>query len=219
MLFVIATPIGHPKDITVRALETLKKSDLVVGEEDRELSKFLKMNGLLDKPTKLLNEHSTRQDLEEVLNLCRQKNVALISDCGTPGFCDPGADLVQLCYKNSIPVTGLPGPSSLMTALSVSGMRLNQFLFVGFLPQKTEERQKLLKQVAKEPHAQVIMDTPYRLSKLLSELNELMPKRHAFLALDLTQQTERLLPGPIAELNAKVRDLKAEFVLILSPSS
>lgn len=217
-LFVVATPIGHPKDITVRALETLKKADLIIGEEERELSKFLKINNLLDKPTQLLNEHSIKKDIEELLNLCRQKNVALVSDCGTPGFCDPGSDLVQLCHKNSIQVIGLPGPSSLMTALSVSGMKLSQFLFVGFLPQKTEERVKALKDVAKEARAQILMDTPYRLSKLLSELDKLMPKRHAFLALDLTQQTEKLITGPISEVRGKVQDLKAEFVLILSPN-
>ncbi len=218
-LYVVATPIGHPKDITVRALEILQKCDVIIGEEDRELSKFIKMNKLDPKETHLLNEHSETKDIAKLINLCRTKTVALISDCGTPGFCDPGADLVSLVRKENIPVTSLPGPSSLAAALSLSGMRLDSFVFAGFLPQKTEERQKALNQVAKEPRAQVLMDTPYRLEKLVTELSLAMPNRYAFLGLDLTQSSEKTYYGKLTELVQKVKDHKAEFVLILSSSS
>lgn len=218
-LFVVATPIGHPKDITLRALEVLQKCPVIIGEEDRELSKFIKINKLEPKETHLLNEHSTQKDLTSLVNLCRSQNVALISDCGTPGFCDPGADLVNLARKENIPVTSLPGASSLTTALSLSGMRLDSFVFVGFLPQKTEDRQKALTLVAKEPRAQVLMDTPYRLEKLISELAQTMPNRYAFIGLDLTQSTESSHFGKLTELTSKVKDRKAEFVLILSPAA
>ncbi|MDZ4662386.1 MAG: 16S rRNA (cytidine(1402)-2'-O)-methyltransferase [Pseudomonadota bacterium] len=216
-LYVVATPIGHPKDITVRALEVLQKCEVIIGEEERELSKFIKMNRLDPNETHLLNEHTNQKDIVALASLCRDQSVALISDCGTPGFCDPGAELVNLARKENIPVTSLPGPSSLATALSLSGMRLDSFLFVGFLPQKTEERQKALIQVAKEPKAQILMDTPYRLEKLATELSVLMPNRYAFLGLDLTQSTEKALFGKLSELVIKVKDQKAEFVLILSP--
>ena len=120
-LKLVATPIGDPKDITLRAIDVLKEADVVIGEERREVSKLLKSLGIEAKMLELLNEHSRDNDVTDLLELCRTKSVALVTDCGTPGFCDPGARLVAACRREGILSTPVPGASSLMCLLSVSG--------------------------------------------------------------------------------------------------
>ncbi len=216
-LCLIATPIGHPKDISLRAVEYLGSCDVIIGEEERELQKFLKIIKVEAKATELLNEHSTPADLKRLTHLAREKKVALVSDCGTPAFCDPGADLVAACYKENIPVTTIPGASSVMAALSLSGFPLKEFVFKGFLSQKTPERAKEIKELKSEQKSIVLMDTPYRLEKLISELANEMPDREAFLAANTTQREEWSFRGSIRNLLALVKDKKAEFVLVLGP--
>lgn len=218
-LCLVAVPIGHPKDISQRAIDFLRNCDVIVGEEERELQKFLKTIQVDAKATELLNEHSSPQDLKKILNLVREKKVALVSDCGTPAFCDPGANLVELCYKNQIPVTTIPGASSVMAALSLSGFQLKEFLFKGFLSQKTPERAKEVKSLSKELRPIVLMDTPYRLEKLIAELSQEMPDREAFIAANTTQRDEWSFRGKIRDLNPVVKDKKAEFVLVLGPAN
>ncbi len=214
-LAIVATPIGHPGDITLRAIETLKNAEIVIGEERKEVSKLLKSLGIEKKEYFLLNEHSRDDDVKELLELCRTKTVALVSDCGTPGFCDPGARLVAACRKEKIPVTTAPGASSLMSILSLSGENLRQFVFRGFLPAEREERERAVRELAREDRPVVLMDTPYRLVRLLSELAEKFPERRALLGIDLTQATEEILEDRLSELRVKVGERKAEFILIL----
>lgn len=214
-LFIVATPIGNYKDITLRALEVLRSADLVIGEERKELSKLFKFLEIPPKDTEFLNEHSRPEDIRSLLEICRTKNVALVSDCGTPGFCDPGALLVAACRKEKIPVTPLPGASSLMTLLSVAGHRLDQFLFLGFLPAEREERNRSLQSLKTQKTPVVLMDTPYRLAKLISELALIFPARKAILGLNLTQPEEKILEDSIQNLSKYAEGKKAEFVLIL----
>ncbi len=218
MLYLVATPIGNPKDISLRALEVLKECDFVIGEEKRELMPFLKSHGLEKKPVDFLNEHSRERDLEDYVNLCATQTVCLVSDCGTPGFCDPGADLVAACRKKGIVVKSVPGASSLMTLVSLAGLRLDRFVFLGFLPVDASERRKALEEIKKERRAIVLMDTPYRLVRLLSELNEVIPTRLAVLGGELTKENEFVYEGKIADIQKKVGETKAEFVLLLKPS-
>lgn len=216
-LCLIATPIGNPKDISVRALEYLRSCDVIVGEEERELQKFLKLNNIEIGFTELLNEHSPVTDLKKLVALAKEKKVALISDCGTPAFCDPGAELVKACYQSGVNVTTLPGPSSVMAALSLSGFALKEFIFKGFLSQKTEERAKEIKELVREKRSIVLMDTPYRLEKLITELNKEMPEREVFIAANTTQRDEWSFRGQIKSLLPKSAGKKAEFVLVLGP--
>ncbi len=214
-LTLVATPIGDPKDISLRALEALRACDFILGEEKRVLMPFLKSHGLEKKPVDFLNEHSKERDLKDYLGLCREKYVCLVSDCGTPGFCDPGADLVELCRNENIEVRAVPGASSLMTLISLSGVRLDSFLFLGFLPAENTQRKKALDEIAREKRAIIVMDTPYRLAKLLTELAELQPNRMGVLGLDLTLATELVHVGSLTQIQKKVGDMKAEFVLLL----
>lgn len=214
-LSVIATPIGDAKDISYRAVETLRDADVVIGEEFKEVSKLLKGLDIKGKLLEVLNEHSKPEDVEALLKLCLEKKVALVSDCGTPGFCDPGAALIQLCRKNNVEVRTLPGASALMGLLSLSGERINQFIFRGFLPAENEARAAEIKKLKTEKRAVILMDTPYRLKKLLTELSEAMPARRALLTCDLTQETEVVVEGLVKDLSSKLVKEKAEFMLLL----
>lgn len=214
-LYVIATPIGHAKDISLRAIETLQSAEVVIGEEFKEVSKLLKGLEIKGKALEVLNEHSTPADVQSLLEICREKKVALVSDCGTPGFCDPGAALVQLCRKQSVEIHSLPGASSLMGLLSLSGERINQFIFRGFLPAENQARAAEIQKLKAEKRAIVLMDTPYRLKKLLSELSEAMPTRRALLTCDLTQESEVVVEAAVKDLSAKLIKDKAEFMLLL----
>lgn len=218
-LQIIATPIGNPGDITLRAIESLRAADVVIGEERAEVSKLLKRLEATGKRLELLNEHSKDEDVAELLELCRSQKVALVSDCGTPGFCDPGAKLVRACRAAGIPVEALPGASSLMTLLSMNGTDFKEFLFRGFLPAEKEERAQALNELKRERRAVVLMDTPYRLSRLLSELAQAFGERKALIGLDLTQPTEKVLEAPLSQLAKEFADKKAEFILLLHPSN
>jgi 16S rRNA (cytidine1402-2'-O)-methyltransferase len=217
-LTLIATPIGNPRDISERAIASLKTAEIVIGEERREVSKLLKSLGIEGKTLELLNEHSTDEDVKQLRDLCRDKQVALVTDCGTPGFCDPGARLVAACRADGLITSPVPGASSLMCLLSVSGRDMREFLFRGFLPAERESRAAALRELERERRPVVIMDTPYRLTKLLGELAARFPERRALLGCDFTQATESIHEGKLKDLASAIGERKAEFILALFPS-
>ncbi len=215
----MATPIGNPGDITLRALQTLRDCEIVIGEERKEVSKLLKAAEIFDKEIYLLNEHSKDADVADLLNLCQNRNVALVSDCGTPGFCDPGARLVAACRAAGVPITSVPGASSLMCLLSLGGYRLDQFLFRGFLPAEKESRAAAIDELSRERRPVILMDTPYRLEKLLGELAARYPQRKALLGLDFTTAAEEIHEADLVTLAQKIAGRKAEFMLLLYPNA
>ena len=216
-LELLATPIGNDGDITLRAIEVLRAADVVIGEERREVSTLLKRLGIEGKRLELLNEHSREEDLRELVQLCRTSRVALVTDCGTPGFCDPGANLVALCRAEGISSKPVPGASSLMCLLSVSGKYLNEFLFRGFLPAEKEARATALTELVAEKRPVILMDTPYRMIRLLEELAERFPARRVLLGCDFTQSTETVIDAAASELPKLIGERKAEFILALFP--
>ena len=163
-----------------------------------------------------MNEHSDDQDLEFLLNECKNKTVSLVSDCGTPGFCDPGANLVHLCRRHGVSVVPVPGASSLMAFLSVCGFRLDQFLFRGFLPANTEQRIIALKELQKEKTPIIIMDTPYRLTKTIKDLIEYFPQSVCVLGYKLTQEEEQIVQGSPKELESVFSGKKGEFMILIT---
>jgi 16S rRNA (cytidine1402-2'-O)-methyltransferase len=215
-LTVVSTPIGNFQDITLRAIETLKAADVVICEEYKPAKILLKRLEIGEKELFQLNEHSHEKDLPELVELCRTKNVALISDCGTPGFCDPGAKLVELCYREKIHVDVNPGPSSLMALLALSGIELKEFQFVGFLPAEKEARHKKIATLKNLRVPLVIMDTPYRLEATLKELTVDFGASTAVLGVDLTGEKHQLSKGRLSEL-AKQNWGKNPFVLLIQP--
>lgn len=216
-LHLIAVPIGHPGDITLRAVETLKGADVVIGEERKEVSKLLKSLGIEGKRLELLNEHSSDQDVRDLLKLCATQKVALVSDCGTPGFCDPGARLVAACRSEGLASSPVPGASSLMCLLSVCGHDMREFLFRGFLPAEREARALAFRDLERERRPVILMDTPYRLGRLLEELASRWPERRAVLGCDFTQSTETVIEASLKELPRLVGERKAEFIMAVFP--
>lgn len=220
ILYIVATPIGHPDEITLRALDILKQVDSIICEERKVASRFLK--GIeISKPLYELNEHNEAEMVNDVLiKLLDGQNLALISDCGTPVFSDPGRKLLEIMYGSGIQVIPISGPSSLMTAISICPFDLKQFLFLGFLPPKTEQRKIALQRHNNSTEALILMDTPYRMGKLLGEVASVFGnKQNIFLATDLTLPTEKVYLGPVQEVQAKVQQRKAEFILIIEKSN
>jgi 16S rRNA (cytidine1402-2'-O)-methyltransferase len=216
-LYIVATPIGNPKDITLRALDVLKKVNGIICEEYRQGNRLLSQ---LDIENELitLNEHNEVQEADNIISrLMQGENLAIISDAGTPVFADPGGYLLQKIYQLNIPLTPIPGPSSLMTALSLCDFSIDQFIFAGFPPQKSPERQNFLKKYQNETIPVLLMDTPYRLTKLLTEIQDIFGKgQDILLACDLTQKTEAIFRGQIGTILPKVTGQKKEFILILN---
>ena len=218
-LHLIATPIGTETDITLRAIERLKAATVVIGEERKEVSKLLKRLDIPGKQMELLNEHSTTEDLADLLKLCKEHDVALVTDCGTPGFCDPGSKLVSACRAAGVKVSPVPGASSLMCLLSVCGDYMSEFLFRGFLPADRDSRQAALRELDREQRPVVLMDTPYRLNRVMDELSQRWPTRRAVIGLDFTQETEVIYEAKLKELPALVGDRKAEFIIVIFPAT
>lgn len=217
-LYVIATPIGNNDDMGLRALSILREVEVIITEERKEGSKLLRHHGISGIPLEVLNEHTDREDIDRLVEICRTRSTALISDAGTPGFCDPGAELVSRCRKAGIRVQSVPGPSSLMSLLSICGRRLDQFFFRGFISAKTEERISQLAELKNVKIPVVLMDTPYRLKKILAELAVSHPENLILLGLNLSQAEEEFLEGTAKKVLSQLKVDKAEFVLILLPS-
>ncbi|RJQ44964.1 MAG: 16S rRNA (cytidine(1402)-2'-O)-methyltransferase [Anaerolineaceae bacterium] len=217
VLYIVATPIGNPKDISLRAIEVIKNSDRIICEERRIGSTLLHQLKIEKKAVMELNEHNEEQLAQElVLALVNGENLALISDCGTPAFADPGALLVQLAMDYEIKVVPVPGASSLMALLSISPEPLKEFYFAGFLPRKEDERKAKLDQLRKMRVPVVLMDTPYRLERMLQDIQNTFGKgRVITLGLNLTMPNEKVIHQPVGEVLKKLKGQKAEFILIV----
>ena len=216
-LYLVATPIGNENDISIRGLEILRKADHIILEERKEGTSFLRKHQISGKNYRELNEHTDKKEVEELCDLCKEHLVALITDCGTPGFADPGADLVRLCRQQNIPIHSVPGASSLMTLLSLAGQKVGEFLFRGFLSAENELRKSQWQELKKEKRAIIIMDTPYRLEKTVHELQEHFPSRRILIGLNLTQDNEWVCEGLPQEIARQNPHKKAEFMVLIYP--
>lgn len=216
-LYLVSTPIGNYRDITLRAIDVLEKADAVICEEFRQGSTTLKKVGVGKKDLIQLNEHNEEEESESIAReILMGKTYALISDCGTPVFADPGTRLVRTCIDYSIPVVPVPGPSSVVAALSVSPLPMEEFYFVGFLPRKTDVRKQHLQRLRNLQISLVIMESPYRLVKILQELTQVFGKGQLVtLAYNLTMPGEHIYHGSVSEIQKVIKDKKGEFVLIL----
>lgn len=217
-LTLVPTPIGHNDDFTLRGLESLRAATHIIVEERKESTVWLRAHGITKGSYETLNEHSTPEDIKALTALCRDHDVALITDCGTPAFCDPGADLVKACRAAGIQVRALPGASSLMTLLSLTGERLDEFVFRGFLPVKTEEREPAWKALSREARAIVILETPYRCKKWIQEAAQFHPERRFLIALNLTQPNELVVEAKGRDLPGKIPAEKAELIALMYPT-
>lgn len=235
MLYLVATPIGNLKDITLRALEILKTADIIACEDTRRTGQLLKHYEISaprsgnvtaedapgGRPQHLLSfhEHSGQGRIREIISLLKEgKMVALVSDCGTPLISDPGFPLVREAIREGIRVEAVPGPSALVSGLVASGLPTERFAFWGFLPAKSARRKKELKEAGKLEHTLVFFESPYRITAVLGEMVEIFGDREAAVCRELTKKFEEVIRGNLAELAARFRQSKAlgEFVLVVA---
>jgi len=212
-LFIVATPIGNLKDITLRALEVLKSVDLIACEDTRVTVKLLN-HYEIKKPLVSFHEHTKIKKIENLISeLQIGKNIALVTDAGTPGIADPGGVLVSEAIKNDIEVVPIPGVSALTTALSIAGFPSNEFIFLGYFPKK-KGRQTLLKGIAQEKRTIVFYESPHRILKTLDGLKEYLENREIVVCRELTKKFEEIYRGKVSDIIGKVKP-KGEFVIVI----
>lgn len=216
-LFLCATPIGNLEDITIRVLETLKQADIIAAEDTRHTLKLLNHYGIKAKLTSY-HEHNKYEKTEVLIKeLLEGKNIALVTDAGTPAISDPGEELAQAAFEAGIEVTSLPGASALVVALSVSPLSSRRFVFEGFLPSEKKERREILESLKKETRTIVLYEAPHRLRKTLEELEEALGDRRINLCRELTKMHEDILLSTISELRQffETNEARGEMVLVI----
>jgi 16S rRNA (cytidine1402-2'-O)-methyltransferase len=217
-LYLVATPIGNLEDITLRALKTLKEVDIIACEDTRQTLNLLN-HYQIKKPLISYFGHNEKQRSQHLVQeLLTGKNIALVSNAGTPIISDPGYELVKKCIDSNIIIKAIPGTSACLSALIVSGLSSDRFVFEGFLPRKTPKRKKRLQEIAREQRTVILYESPYRLTKTLSELKEVLGECQIVIARELTKFYEEIKRGTIEEIIQEVsgKTIKGEITLIIA---
>ncbi len=218
ILYVVATPIGNLEDISLRALRILSEADLILCEDTRQTQKLLNFYKI-KKPTLSYHQHTGLNKTEYILELLKSgKNLALVSDAGTPGISDPGGKLVALATKENIQVLPVPGASALTSIISISGVPLDRFIFLGFLPHK-KNRKKFIAEIINSKYPVIFYESPYRIIKTLKELLVLSVKKEVVVGRELTKKFETVLRGDLENVLKNIEsdkiNSKGEFVVIV----
>jgi len=224
ILYIVGTPIGNLEDITKRALRILSEVDLILCEDTRVTKKLLDHYGI-KTPTLSYHEHSKLKKIEYIIQLLKEgKNLALVSDAGTPGISDPGNKLIELIVKDledGVKIVPIPGSSAITTAVSISGLPMDKFIFLGFPPAK-RKRKKFFEEVINSKYPVMFYESPYRIIKTLNELNSLYTKyniqnTNTVVCRELTKKFETIYCGKIEEVVKKIEKdkIKGEFVVIV----
>jgi 16S rRNA (cytidine1402-2'-O)-methyltransferase len=216
-LYIVSTPIGNLKDITLRAIETLNEVDFILCEDTRVTSILLKQYSII-KQLISFNAVSEIKKIPAIIErLLNGQSYALVSDSGTPAISDPGIRLVSESIKNGIQIISIPGATALIAALTVSGLPTDAFIFEGFLPLK-KGRQKKLKELSEEERTIVLYESSHRIEKLINELSDYFPQRYIVICRELTKKFEEYWRGYPAELreNLKEKIIKGEFVVVIA---
>jgi 16S rRNA (cytidine1402-2'-O)-methyltransferase len=218
ILYIVATPIGNLKDITLRALEILKSVDLIAAEDTRHTKKLLSHYDI-HTPLTSYFEHNQLKKTDYIINqLKSSKSVALVSDAGTPGISDPGFVVINRAIKEGIKLEAIPGPSALIAGLVSSGLPTDRFVFEGFLPVKSAARQRRLKELSVEKRTIVLYESPHRVLKTLQDIADIIPEAKLVCARELTKMFEEIKSGSPGEILAyfKKTTPKGEFTLVIN---
>ena len=218
-LYIVATPIGNLEDITIRALNILKEVDLIAAEDTRHTLKLLN-HYEITKP--LISYHRHNEDKKkEVLieKLKNGENIAIVSDAGTPGICDPGEEVIKQAIEENIEVIPIPGACAFVNALICSGIDTKEFTFLGFLPINKKLRKEKLEEIKKETKTTILYEAPHKLKTTLEDLGEILGDRQIAIARELTKIHEEFIRGTIEEIIRKTENLKGEFVIIIEGTS
>lgn len=217
-LFIVSTPIGNFKDITLRAIETLTKVNFIACEDTRVTANLLNHYEIKSELISLNAANESSKIKYITSRIISGESCALVSDAGTPGISDPGVRLISAAMSEGINIVPVPGVSAAITALTFSGLPTDSFVFEGFLPQK-KGRQKLLKKLSEEERTIILYESTYRIEKLLNELNEYMPDRFVVVCRELTKKFEESWKGKPAEILTALpgKITKGEFTVVISP--
>lgn len=220
-LYIVATPIGHRDDLSIRAIDTLKSVDRVLAEDTRHSGSLLRHHGI-NTPTVSLHEHNEQERVSSVLSWLQSgESLALISDAGTPLISDPGYRLVKACLEAGVSVSPVPGASAVIAGLSVSGLPTDAFRFVGFPPAKTAARERWLSALKSDPHTLVMYESPHRIQASVMSMQSVFgPDRLMTVGRELTKQYETLLHGTIESvierIDADTNQTRGEFVVMVA---
>jgi 16S rRNA (cytidine1402-2'-O)-methyltransferase len=218
VLYVVATPIGNLEDITLRALRVLKEVDLIAAEDTRQTRKLLAHHGIATRLTSYYDAVEGAKAAPLVKQLKVGKNIALVSDAGTPTLSDPGFRLVQEAVQAGVSVVPIPGPSALAAVLSVSGLPTDRFAFEGFLPAKKRERREKLQSLRTEPRTLVFYEAPHRIGEALEDMAELFGARQVVLGREVTKVYEEFIRGSIGDVIREIagKEIRGEITLVVS---
>ena len=217
MLYIVSTPIGNLKDISLRALQALKQAELIAAEDTRHTRKLLAHYNI-HTPLTSYFEHNKFTKGPYLLRLLKEgKDIALVTDSGTPGIADPGFRLIQLAIQNAIALTAIPGPCALIDALVLSGLATDRFLFEGYLPVKSGRRKKRIREISKEKRTTIFYESPHRLHKALQDIQAVLGKRDIVVLRELTKKFEQIIRGDIAFVQEyfQKHPVQGEFVLAI----
>ena len=220
-LYLCATPIGNLEDITIRVLRILKEVDLIAAEDTRNSIKLLNHFDIKTPMTSYHEFNKIDKAYQLVAKLKEGKNIALITDAGTPGISDPGEDIVRICYEEGVPVTSIPGAAACITALTMSGRPTRRFAFEAFLPRDKKERAAVLEELKNETRTIIIYEAPHHLVKTITELMEAIGDRQLTVCRELTKKHEEKMQTSFSELleYSKVNEPRGEYVLVICGKS
>ena len=214
VLYVIATPIGNLEDISLRALRLLREVKLIAAEDTRTTRHLLNAHNI-KTPLTSYHEHSKRAKLDYLLNYLDKEDIALVSEAGMPGLSDPGYKLIAAAIERGISVVPIPGASAVITALVVSGLPTDQFLYLGFLPRRKGQRQRLLNSIVDERRTIVAFETPHRLREALSDIEEILGDRRLSVCRELTKVHEEIFRGRVSQAREYFAEPRGEFSLVI----
>ncbi len=217
-LYIVATPIGNLDDITLRAIKVLKEVDLIAAEDTRHSLKLL--NHLeISKPLISYHRHNEEVKTDVLIEkIVEGQNIALVSDAGTPGICDPGEVIIKKCIEKQIPIIPIPGACAMINALITSGIDTKEFTFLGFLPLNKKSRKEKLDEIKKSTKTIILYEAPHKLNNTLKDLENILEDRQVVLARELTKIHEEFIRGNIKEIIKKSENLKGEIILVIQGS-
>jgi len=214
VLYIIATPIGNLEDISLRALRILREVKLIAAEDTRTTRRLLNAYNI-KTPLTSYHEHSKKAKLDYLLDFLEEEDLALVSEAGMPGLSDPGYEIIVAAIEHGISVVPIPGASAVITALVISGLPTDQFLYLGFLPRRKGQRQRLLSSVIDEPRTIVAFETPHRLRKALSDIEEILGNRRLSICRELTKIHEEIFRGRVSQASEYFTEPRGEFSLVI----
>jgi 16S rRNA (cytidine1402-2'-O)-methyltransferase len=213
-LYVIATPIGNLEDISFRALRLLREVKLIAAEDTRTTRRLLNAYDI-KTPLTSYHEHSKRAKLDYLLGYLEEEDLALVSEAGMPGLSDPGYELIVAAIGHGISVVPIPGASAVVTALVVSGLPTDQFLYLGFLPRRQGQRQRLLSSIVDEPRTIVAFETRHRIREALSDIEKILGDRRISVCRELTKVHEEIFRGRVSQAKEHFAEPRGEFSLVI----